>query len=282
MKKVFVLVAAALVSVALVGCAKKTAQAEGSGKPVVVKIGVVGSSDAWAGTKEILKSKNIDLQFVEFSNYTTPNRALDNGEIDLNAFQHRIFLANEIENYGYNLKIIANTVVLPLSLYSSKIKSIEEIKAGDKIAIPNDVTNGGRALKVLESAGLITLNPDAQFSPTIFDVVENKSGIEILQLAANTIPQSLQDVTAAIINGGYAHDFGLKPNDAIFQDTSLSQKEYWNIVVANANDLKNPEKEKIFRQIIDTYHGEHTRKYYLDEYGGFYIMVGWDIDEFAN
>lgn len=284
MKKIIIGVVAIAAILLLSSCTKKenTNASTNNSKPVVVKLGTVGTSDGWESAKESLKKQNIDLQFVEFSNYTTPNRALDAGEIDLNAFQHRIFLANEIENYNYNLKIVANSYILPLSLYSSKIKSVNEIKSGDKIAIPNDLTNGGRALKVLESAGLIVLSKDAKFSPTVHDIAENPSGIEIVELAANTIPSSLQDVTAAIVNGAYAHDFGLKMDEAIFMDTSLSQKEYWNIVVANANDLKNPEKVEVLKKVIAAYHTAETEKYYLDEYGGFYIMVGWDIDEFAN
>lgn len=284
MKKIIIGVVAIAAILLLSSCAKKenTNASTNNSKPVVVKLGTVGTSDGWESAKESLKKQNIDLQFVEFSNYTTPNRALDAGEIDLNAFQHRIFLANEIENYNYNLKIVANSYILPLSLYSSKIKSVNEIKSGDKIAIPNDLTNGGRALKVLESAGLIVLSKDAKFSPTVHDIAENPSGVEIVELAANTIPSSLQDVTAAIVNGAYAHDFGLKMDEAIFMDTSLSQKEYWNIVVANANDLKNPEKVEVLKKVIAAYHTAETEKYYLDEYGGFYIMVGWDIDEFAN
>lgn len=284
MKKIIIGVVAIAAILLLSSCTKKenTNASTNNSKPVVVKLGTVGTSDGWESAKESLKKQNIDLQFVEFSNYTTPNRALDAGEIDLNAFQHRIFLANEIENYNYNLKIVANSYILPLSLYSSKIKSVNEIKSGDKIAIPNDLTNGGRALKVLESAGLIVLSKDAKFSPTVHDIAENPSGVEIVELAANTIPSSLQDVTAAIVNGAYAHDFGLKMDEAIFMDTSLSQKEYWNIVVANANDLKNPEKVEVLKKVIAAYHTAETEKYYLDEYGGFYIMVGWDIDEFAN
>lgn len=280
MKKIIIGVVAIAATLSLVSCAKK--ENASNSKPVVVKLGTVGTSDGWEVAKESLKKQNIDLQFVEFSNYTTPNHALDAGEIDLNAFQHRIFLANEIENYKYNLKIVANSYILPLSLYSSKIKSVDEIKSGDKIAIPNDLTNGGRALKVLESAGLIVLSKDAKFSPTVHDIAENPSGIEIVELAANTIPSSLQDVTAAIVNGAYAHDFGLKMDEAIFMDTSLSQKEYWNIVVANAKDLENPEKVEVLKKVIAAYHTAETEKYYLEEYGGFYIMVGWDIDEFAN
>ena len=128
-----------------------------SGDAVTVKLGVVGSiyEDLWTPAKEKLADEGIDLEFVQFSDYVTPNNALANGEIDLNAFQHRIYLQSEIDNYGYEIENIGNTFIIPLNLYSDKVKSVDELKDGDTVAIPDDVTNGGRALKVLEAAGLI-------------------------------------------------------------------------------------------------------------------------------
>ena len=134
-----------------------------TGETTTVKLGVVGSiyEDLWAPAKEALKDEGIDLEIVQFSDYVTPNNALANGEIDLNAFQHRIYLQSEIENYGYEIQPIGNTFIIPLNLYSDKVSSVDEIKDGDTVAIPDDLTNGGRALKVLEAAGLITLKADA-------------------------------------------------------------------------------------------------------------------------
>ena len=112
-----------------------------SGDAVTVKLGVVGSiyEDLWT------PGEGIDLEFVQFSDYVTPNNALANGEIDLNAFQHRIYLQSEIDNYGYEIENIGNTFIIPLNLYSDKVKSVDELKDGDTVAIPDDVTNGGRA-----------------------------------------------------------------------------------------------------------------------------------------
>ena len=103
-----------------------------------------------------MADEGIDLEFVQFSDYVTPNDALANGEIDLNAFQHRIYLQSEIDNYGYEIENIGNTFIIPLNLYSDKVKSVDELKDGDTVAIPDDVTNGGRALKVLEACLLYT------------------------------------------------------------------------------------------------------------------------------
>ena len=184
-----------------------------SGDVVTVKLGVVGSiyEDLWTPAKE-------KLEFVQFSDYVTPNNALANGEIDLNAFQHRIYLQSEIDNYGYEIENIGNTFIIPLNLYSDKVKSVDELKDGDTVAIPDDVTNGGRALKVLEAAGLIKLKDSADFNPTIDDIETYNTKITIEELKANVIPSTLADVTAAVVNGNYALDFGLKTEDAIYKD----------------------------------------------------------------
>ena len=171
-----------------------------SGDAVTVKLGVVGSiyEDLWTPAKEKLADEGIDLEFVQFSDYVTPNNALANGEIDLNAFQHRIYLQNEIDNYGYEIENIGNTFIIPLNIYSDKVKSIDELKDGDTVAIPDDVTNGGRALKVLEAAGLIKIKDSAEFNPTIDDIETYNKQITIEELKANVIPSTLADVTAAV------------------------------------------------------------------------------------
>ncbi|NCB32195.1 MAG: hypothetical protein EOM66_12415 [Clostridia bacterium] len=167
-KKLITLLAASLVFIlVLTGCkaaepavqepaaAAPVAEAaqEAAGEPVTITLGVVGSiyEELWAPAKETLKAEGINLEFVQFSDYVTPNNALANGETDLNSFQHRIYLADEVENHGYKIEVIGNTFIIPLNLYSTKVQSVDEIQDGDTIAIPNDVTNGGRALKVLDA-----------------------------------------------------------------------------------------------------------------------------------
>lgn len=245
-----------------------------------VRLGVVGSlyDDLWAPAKASLKADGIDLEIVQFSDYVTPNSALNNGDIDLNAFQHMIYLNNEIQQHGYKLTDIGSTFIIPLNLYSSKVKSVAEIKDGDIIAIPNDLTNGGRALKVLSDAGLIKLKEGAAFSPTLDDIEEYKVKITISELAANTIPSVLPDVTAAIINGGYALDFNLKPEDAVFKDTSVNEREYWNLVAARTDDLADPAKVELYSKIIRTYQSDATKAIYDGQFGGYFIAVGWDED----
>ena len=142
---------AAGLALALTACGSSSsasddaAQASGSSDAqTTVKLGVVGAiyEDIWAPAKEKLADEGIDLEFVQFSDYVTPNNALANGEIDLNAFQHRIYLQSEIDSYGYEIENIGNTFIIPLNLYSDKVKSVDELKDGDTVAIPDDATNG--------------------------------------------------------------------------------------------------------------------------------------------
>jgi len=251
-------------------------------KATEIKLGVVGSiyEDLWAPAKKSLKADGINLKIVQFSDYVTPNNALSNGEIDLNAFQHRIFLENEIRNHKYDVKLIGNSFIIPLNLYSVKVKSVKELKKGAIVAIPNDVTNGGRAYKVLAAAGLITLKSTAGFNPSSYDIESNPKKIVIKELAANTIPSVLPDVDAAIINGNYALDFGIKTESAIFKDTSVTEKSYWNLIAARGADLKNPEKIEIFRKVVKAFQSAETERVFNQEFGGYFIKEGWDIDEF--
>ena len=279
MKKIIAgILIGALALTSVFGASKKSKKA----KAVDIKIGVVGSiyEDLWSPAQKALKSEGINLKIVQFSDYVTPNNALSNGEIDLNAFQHRIFLENDAGSHNYDVKLIGNTFIIPLNLYSSKVKSVAELKNGATVAIPNDVTNGGRAIKVLAAAGLITLKADAGFNPTVADIVENPKNIVIKELAANTIPSALADVDAAIVNGNYALDFGIKTESAIFKDTSVDEKQYWNLIAARGADLKDPAKVEIFRKVVKAFQTKETEDVFNKTYGGYFIKEGWDIDEF--
>ena len=277
-----VLLAGVLTVGALTGCGATQESgantAEAADGATTVKIGVVGSvyDELWAPAKEALAADGINLEIVQFSDYNTPNNALNSGEIDLNAFQHQIFLQSDVEANGYDVETIGYTFIIPLNVYSNKVTSIEEIGDGDTIAIPNDVTNGGRAIKVLEAAGLITLKEDAQFSPTLDDIETYNVDITIQELQANTIPSVLDDVTAAVVNGNYALDFGLKTEEAIFQDTSVNEQEYWNIIVARSADLEDVAKVETYQKVIDAFQSEATQQVFDDSFGGYFISVGWD------
>ena len=280
-RRIFALaLAIALLALALTGCGSKDNGSAADGDTVTVKLGVVGAiyDDIWKPAQEALKAEGINLEIVQFSDYVTPNNALANGEIDLNAFQHRIYLQGEIANYGYEIQNIGNTFIAPMSLFSSKISSVSELKDGDIIAIPDDLTNGGRALKVLESAGIITLNPAAGFNPTLNDIQTYNIGVTIKELKANVIVSALPDVTAAIVNNNYALDFGLSASDAIFADDRLDIEDYWNLIAARTADLSDPDKVEIFRKVVEAYQSDATLEVFNTECRGFYTPAGWDQD----
>ena len=266
------------------------AEAEAAGEydftkdPISLKIGVVGSvyEDIWQPTVDKLKDEGIELEVVQFSDYVTPNNALNNGEIDLNAFQHQIYLNSEIESYGYEIQNIGNTFIIPLNVYSDKIKSLDELKDGDTVAVPNDLTNEGRALKVLAKAGVITLKDNDNFNPTLDDIESYNKNITIEELSANTIPSVLPDVTAAVINGNYALDFGLKTEEAIYKDSVLDEEKYWNLIAARTDDLSDPRLKAAYKKVVDTFHSDDTKKVFDEDYGGYFIAVGWDQDLLAD
>ena len=290
-KKILALgLSTALLSAALTGCGSSSnsgSAASGSsgqsGEPVTVKLGVVGSvyEDIWAPAKAALADEGIDLEIVQFSDYVTPNNALANGDIDLNAFQHRVYLQSEIDSYGYEIQNIGNTFIIPLNLYSDKVSSVDELKDGDTVAIPDDATNGGRALKVLEAAGLITLNPDAAFNPTVDDITSYNVKIQIEELKANVIPSTLPDVAAAVVNGNYALDFGLKTDEAIYKDSVLDVEEYWNLIAARTADLQDEAKKDVYRKVVKAFQSDATEQVFNDTFGGYFIAVGWDQDLLA-
>ena len=288
LKKLFALaLAAASLTLALTGCGSKTDDGTGdantddqTGESVTVKLGVVGGiyDDLWAPAKEALAGEGIDLEIVQFSDYVTPNNALANGDIDLNSFQHRIYLQSEIENYGYEIQNIGNTFIIPLNLYSQKVSSVDELKDGDVVAIPDDLTNGGRALKVLEAAGLIELDPSAAFNPTLDDITSYKVNITIEELKANTIPSVLPDVAAAVVNGNYALDFGLKTDEAIYKDSVLDVEEYWNLIAARTADLEDPDTAAVYKKVVEAFQSSATEDVFNNTFGGYFIAVGWDQD----
>ena len=251
-----------------------------SAEPVTVKLGVVGAiyEDLWKPAQDTLKDEGINLEIVQFSDYVTPNNALNSGDIDLNAFQHHIYLDTELEQHGYAIEPAGYTFIIPLNLYSHKVSSVDEIKDGDTIAIPDDVTNGGRAIKVLAAAGLITLKEDAGFNPTVDDIAEYKVNITIKELKANTIPSVLDDVTAAIVNGNYALDFGLKTEEAIYKDTVLDVEEYWNLIAARTADIEDPDTAAVYQKVVEAFQSSATEDVFNNTFGGYFIAVGWDQD----
>jgi len=210
-----------------------------------VKIGVVGADgDQWKVFTDLAEKQGIHVKLVDFSDYQQPNPATSSGELDLNQFQHILFLADYNNNSDGGLVPIGSTAIYPLALYSKQYKSVDEIPAGSQIAIPNDGTNQARALGVLASAGLITLKDGTQsLSAAPADVDTSKSKVKVTSVAANQTARSLQDksVAGAVVNNDYIKDTGLEPTDALAQDdpSSDAAKPYINIWATRAKDKDN-------------------------------------------
>jgi len=229
--------------------AEKTSSETDKGEEVVIKLGVVGeNNEQWDPVIEKLAEDNIKLELIKFADYSLPNRALNDGEIDLNAFQHYAYLNKDVESNGYKIEAIGDTLVAPLGVFSNKIKDLSELKDGDTIAIPNDATNGGRALKVLEAAGVIKVDPAAGYTPTLNDITENPKNIKFEEVEAANTASLLPDVAAALINGGHAIDNGLNPKtDSIYLEKveGGSENPYINVIVARTEDKDNENYKKV-------------------------------------
>ena len=212
-------------------------------KPEVIRVGLVGeNNEVWDDVAiRFEEGEGIKLELIKFTDYNQPNEALAAGDLDLNAFQHKIFLENFNQETGSNLVPIGDTLLAPIGLYSRKIKSIDEVKEGDKIAIPDDVTNYARSLFLLQTAGLIEVEGEPGEAITMENITANPLKLEIIPMNSNQTARSLEDVTLSAINSGMAVDAGFYPNqDAIFlepiDDHSLP---YMNIIAAREEDKEN-------------------------------------------
>ncbi len=252
--------------------ASNTTQTEktDSGEKTVLKIGVNGTDfRLWDNINERLAEYNIELEPVSFSDYIKPNLALADGEIDLNAFQHELYFENFIKEHSLDLSSIGYTFIAPLGLYSNKIKSLDEVKDGATVAIPNDATNGGRALLLLESAGIITLDGTDKVTPTTKNIAENPKKLEFVSMESVQIPRSLADVDFAAINGGAATDAGIY--DYIYREDPEQEnaQQYFNVIAVRTED----KDKEVFKKIMEVYHTDETKKAIEEIYSGAYIPV---------
>ena len=216
--------------------------------------------------KEVLAEEGYTLDIVEFDDYIMPNDAVEEGELDANYFQHITYMNQFNEDNGYHLVSVGSIHYEPFGLYAGKTASIEELADGAQVAIPNDATNGGRALLLLEQEGLITLKEGAGITATVNDIVDNPKNLEIVELEARLLPDSLKDVDLAVINGNYAIDAGLKIADALAIESAEGEAAtaYANVLTVkegNENDegvqalLAALESDEVRTFIEETYDG---------------------------
>ena len=274
MKKVLNILAVALITVftifVIVSFGKSSSSSNGGDK--VVRVGFAGDSDyqIWNPIVSKLSNEGITVELYTFSDYTIPNQALNDGEIDLNAFQHYAYFNDEVSNKGYDLVAIADTYISAMNIYSQKISNVSELKNGDKVAIPNDPSNGGRALKVLQAAGLIKVRPEAGDTPTVSDIIENPLNLGIVEVEAGGVYSLLPDVACAVINGNYAIDFGLNPGtDYIFKDDPAiySGKSFVNLIAARTKDKDN----ELYKKVVEAYQSDIVEEVYSNNFKGSYL-----------
>lgn len=233
---------------------------EDKAEGTTIKIGVVGEYnevlEKVIGRYEDATGNKVELQ--KFSDYSQPNEALIAGDIDLNAYQHHKFLDEFNESKGSDLVGIGDTMLAPMGLYSEKIKSIDELKDGAKVAIPNDPTNESRALFLLQEAGLIKVDGKAGDLIGVDKVTDNPKNLEIIEMDASTTPRSLEDVDIAAVNDTFALDSGLDKEKSIFVEDPKSEsvKEYINLIAARKEDENN----EAYKEFVKYYQTEETKK----------------------
>ncbi|WP_332238662.1 MetQ/NlpA family ABC transporter substrate-binding protein [Sporolactobacillus sp. KGMB 08714] len=275
MKKIAKISGILLSLVLLLGLAACSGTASGSSSKIKeVKVGVVGDSDdpIWKQVNKNLKKENIEVKLVKFSDGIIANQSLASKELDLTAFQHYAFLHQEEKEKGYKFTVIGQSYLVPLNVYSAKIKSIKQIKAGDKIAIPNNVTNAGRALKVLESAGLIKVNPSKGYLPDVKDITENKLHLKIVQVDPAKIPSLLPDFAAGITNSNFAIDNKIDPiKDSIYSIkpnlNDPNNKPWINVIVSRTEDKNN----STYKKVVEAYQTQSVAQTIKKIYNGVYV-----------
>jgi D-methionine transport system substrate-binding protein len=219
--------------------------------------------------KPIAAKKGLDLKIVEFSDYVVPNAALAAGEIEANSFQHQPYLDNQKADRGYKIETVATTVNFPIGIYSRKHKTWDAVPNGATIAIPNDPTNGGRALILLQDKGVLKLKDGVGFKPTVVDIVDNAKKLKFVEIDAAQAPRVLEDVDAAIINTNYATQAGLDAvKDAIARENPKGP--YVNVVAVRAEDRNQP----WVKALIESYQTPEVKSFIETNFKGA-VLPSW-------
>ena len=251
--------ALALAGATLIGGAPALAQ----DKPLKVGVTAGPHAQIFEQVKKVAEKDGLKIQIVEFSDYVQPNAALAAGDLDANSYQHKPYLDNQIKDRGYKFVSVGYTVNFPIGIYSRKVKSLKDLPEGAKVGIPNDPTNGGRVLLVLQDQGLIQLRPEAGLKATPLDVTGNPKKLRFVELDAAQLPRSLDDLDASAINTNYAISAGLHPGkDAIAQESAKSP--YVNLIAVRESD-----KDAAWvARLVKAYHSPEVRQFIQTEFKG--------------
>ena len=237
----------------IIGCGNSNSSGNNmsSGNAVMtIKVGAspVPHAKILENIKEDLAKQGLTLEIVEFSDYVLPNLALNDGSINANYFQHQPYLDKMVEDRGLKIESVAKIHIEPLSLYSNKIKSIDELKDGSEVALPNDPSNSARALILLHNNGLIKLDDPTNLNVTELNIVDNPKNLKFRMLEAAMLPKVIGDVDGAIINGNYALQANLKTEDAILVEDGNSP--YANVLAVRSSDVDNEEIKKLKEALL--------------------------------
>jgi D-methionine transport system substrate-binding protein len=240
-----------------------TSMAIAQDKPVKIGGTAGPHSQILEQVKKVAERDGLKIQIVEFTDYVQPNAALASGDLDANSYQHKPFLDQQIQDRGYKIVSVGYTVNFPIGIYSKKVKSLKDLKEGARFGLPNDPTNGGRVLLVLQEQGLIKLKPGVGIKATPLDVVENPKKLRFVELEAAQLPRSLDDLDAAGVNTNFAIPAGLHPGkDAIARESAKSP--YVNVIAVREQDKDKPWVAKL----VKAYQSEEVRRFVQTEFKG--------------
>ncbi|MGQ7368045.1 MetQ/NlpA family ABC transporter substrate-binding protein [Streptococcus suis] len=269
LKKLFSLATAALSVGVLVACGSSSTSSSSDSSATTVRVGVMSLSDSeqarWDKVQEILGDE-VKLEFTQFTDYSQPNKAVAENEVDINAFQHYNFLNNWNQENGEDLVAIADTYIAPIRLYSgtadgkNKYTKVEEIPDGAEIAVPNDPTNESRALYLLQAAGLIKVGVSGTELATIADITENKKNLKITELDASQTASSLSSVDAAVVNNTFVLEAGLDYKNALYKEQKDENSKQWYNLIAARSDWEKSEQAAAIKKIIEAYHTDEVKK----------------------
>ena len=262
-KRAIITLALVLPVFVLAACGKSSSS---SSKNETVKVGIMSTDkEIWTDIQSRLKKQGVTIKLVQFTDYNQPNQALEDGDIQLNAFQHHNFLNNWNKKHNTKIADIGDTYIGPMRAYSNKIKSLKEVKQGDQISLPNDPSNEGRALQLLAQNKLITLKKGVA-SPTIRDITSNKINLKFTELDAAQTARSLNDVAVAVVNNDTAAAANLKPSNAIAVEKITSQSKPWvNFIAAKSSKDKN---NATYKKIVKAYQTKRTAELLKKVYKG--------------
>jgi len=236
-----------------------------------IRIGVTPGPHAqiFEAVKPLAAKKGLDIKLIEFSDYVVPNAALAAGDIEANSFQNQPYLDNQKADRGFKIETVALTVNFPIGVYSKKHKSLEALPNGATISVPNDPTNGGRALLVLQDKGLIKLKDNVGYKPTPLDITDNPKRIKFVEIEAAQGPRVLQDVDAAVINTNYATQGGLDPvKDPIARENPKGP--YVNLIAVRSEDKDKP----WVKALVEAYHSPEVKKFVEETFKGS-VLTSW-------